>query len=180
MNKNAAFLDEIFKVLLKNHKIQDLCEVRLSLNRNFSDRIIQFPERCHKCQQEFGSAENFVKNTKTLAFPEESVAQKAATGNSYFDYRMCSCRTVLPFEFNNRRDNSKFGNRARQIFSECELQLSLELSMPPHLQKSLLREIFRQIISFGYFTLERADWNRINGDLIKYSARTKPAGKDSA
>ena len=159
MISKSQIFDEIFKLLLKEQKIQKLCNVRHELNRDLKNRIINFPPKCNLCHLSFTNVNDFIKKTRRLASPEEAFIQPNSQKKSYVDFRLCSCKTLLPFQVNNRRDNSQFGRQAREIFDECLVLIkNSDLALLPGQEQPFLRDIFRQLIKNGYFTITKIDW----------------------
>jgi hypothetical protein len=86
-----------------------------------------FPKHCRNCGRVFGSAGDFLQQTKAVSSARSGLKQSFDDDNVAIveAYRNCPCGSTLMDFFSDRRDISQPGDKHRQLFER----------LLPHLQE---------------------------------------------
>lgn len=107
----------------------------------------KFPKKCNTCEKIFNNREEYIKGTQKVSTPT-SPGGSVLNNQGVLEFRNCKCGSTLLILLGNRRDESEFGVKRRQIFSECVEKIVSEKIADEERAQVIVRELFRYFIRF--------------------------------
>lgn len=103
-----------------------------------------FPKQCASCGRRFESAEEFIRETRSVA--EGTSGLKSATDEASQSmvelYRNCPCGSTLMDCFDDRRDLSQPGLKRRRLFGQL-MDMLHRKGLQPHIARAELIRFMR-------------------------------------
>ncbi len=100
----------------------------------------KFPKACATCGKTYETREDYLKATAALAAKSTMVNKMGVQ-----EYRNCECGSTLMVWTKERRDNTPFGARRRELFDACLEKLKAASGEPDDVLRKRLRELFHEI-----------------------------------
>ena len=103
-------------------ELDEFVEISASLVKSFGflqSRVkSKFPKDCRKCGTIYKSFEEFYYGTNEIA---QGTVNYPTLGAEFYLHRNCKapCESTLVVIFNDRRDDTAFGCRRREVFQNC-------------------------------------------------------------
>ncbi|WP_036300233.1 oxidoreductase [Methylomarinum vadi] len=103
-----------------------------------------FPKKCNVCGREYRTAQQFLQETRDLPSAKSCLKEAVEEdGTAIVEvFRNCICGSTLMDEFNNRRDDTKAGQRKREKFADL-LQQLIKQGLDPQVARSELLKVLR-------------------------------------
>jgi hypothetical protein len=100
----------------------------------------KFPKACTTCGRIYETREEYLKATMALAQKSTMVNKMGVQ-----EYRNCVCGSTLMVWTKERRDNTPFGNRRRELFEACLQKLKSVSRDPEDVLRDRLRLLFHEV-----------------------------------
>ena len=98
----------------------------------------KFPKACATCGRIYETREQYLKATMSLG---KTQVNKMGVQ----EYRNCECGSTLMVWTKERRDNSPFGARRRELFDACFDKIKSVSTEPEDLIRNRLRQLFQDV-----------------------------------
>lgn len=107
----------------------------------------KFPKKCNTCDKIFSNREEYIAGTRKVTTPT-SPGGSVLNNQGVLEFRNCKCGSTLLILLANRRDESEFGIKRREIFAECVEKVVSEGVATRERAHIIVRELFRYFIKF--------------------------------
>lgn len=98
----------------------------------------KFPKACSTCGRVYETREDYVAATQSLG-------KTQVNRMGVQEYRNCVCGSTLMVWTKERRDNSPFGARRRELFDACLEKLRTVSQDPEDVLRKRLRQLFQEV-----------------------------------